>query len=207
MFSTNSIFARNVMNVNSTITNNDAKNRILINLYAKLSVYIQTVRTLLDQYSTGNFYTLANILTAPVYNKMSVDLQGLAAYKYGDYENIRLSTMSSLQGLFQSAIQYATLVDTQVKLDKALDYERILNDPVRLQEYIKMLQGRRSLFKDSNVRVIPATAKPEYLQYIKLYGYPAGGIFEMEKLAPILRELGIPLSNISIPTVPEPTTT
>jgi hypothetical protein len=57
------------------------------------------------------------------------------------------------------------------------------------------------------VRVIPATAKPEYLQYIKLYGYPAGGIFEMEKLAPILRELGIPLSNISIPTVPEPTTT
>jgi hypothetical protein len=195
------------MNVNSTITNNDAQNRIMIGLYTKLSVYVRTVRTLLEQFSAGNFYTLANILTAPVYNKMSVDLQGLAAFKFLDYENIRLSTMSSLQGLYQSVIQYVTLVDTQVKLDKAREYEKILKDPVKLQEYIKMLQGRTALFKDSSVRVIPATAKPEYLQYIKLYGYPKGGIFEMEKLAPILRELGIPLANVSIPTVPAPTTT
>ena len=193
MFSTNTVFSRNVMNTNSTITNRDAQNRIIIDMYAKLSAYVKTIRTFLNLFSTADFYTLANLLTTPIYNKMSIDLQNLAvnSTKYPDYENLRLGTIASLQGLYQCIIQYVTLVDTKVKLDKALEYEKILNDPVRLQAYIEMLQGRRALFKESNVSVVTATVKPEYAQYIKLYGFPAGGIFEMEKLAPILQSLNI----------------
>lgn len=192
MFSTNSIFSKNVMNTNSMLTNADAQNKITLALYNKLSVYVRTIRTLLNEYSKGNFYTVANILTDTVYKKMSQDLLGLAAnpQKFMDYENLRLATTSSLEGLYMSVIQYSTLVDTEVKLEKAKEYELILKDPERLNEYIKMLRGRTTLFKDSTVQIKPATLKPEYAQYIKRFGFPEGGIFEMDKLAMAMNEVG-----------------
>jgi hypothetical protein len=191
MFSTNSIFAKNVQNTNSVMTNTDAQNKITLALYTKLSVYVRTIRTLLTEYSKGNFYTVANILTDTVYKKMSQDLLGLAAnpQKFMDYENLRLANTAALEGLYQSVMQYSNLVDTEVKLEKAKEFELILKDPERLKEYIKMLQGRTTLFKDSTVQVKPVTLKPEYAQYIKRFGFPEGGVFEMDKLAMAMNDL------------------
>ena len=173
------------------MTNADALNKIALGLYNKLSVYVRTIRTLLSEYAKGNFYTVANILTDTVYKKMSQDLLGLAAnpQKFADYENLRLANTSALEGLYQSIIQHSNLVDTEVKLEKAKEFELILKDPERLKAYIKMLQGRTSLFKDSTVQVKSATLKPEYAQYIRRFGFPAGGVFEMDKLAMALNDL------------------
>jgi len=196
MFSTNSIFSRNVANTNTFLTNADARNRILISMYAKLSVYVRTIRTLLIEYSQGHFFEVANILTNTVFNRMSVELNNLSAdpSKYSDYENIRMGSVASLQGLYQSILQYANLVDAELKLEKAKECEEILNDPVKLEEYIKMLHGRRTLFKESKVQTIKATLKPEYAEYIRSYGFPEGGIFEMDKLALVCKRLNIPLT-------------
>lgn len=193
MFSTNSIFSKNVNNTNTVITNADAQNKIALGLFNKLSIYVNTIRTLLLEYSRGNFYVVANILTNTVYQKMSLDLLGLAAnpQKFANYENLRLANTSALEGLYQSVLVHAKLVDTEAKLEKAKDYERILNDPKRLEEYIKMLRGRSNLFPDTNIQVISATVKPEYAQYIKRFGFPAGGVFEMDKLAMAMRDLNM----------------
>ena len=193
MFSTHTIFARNVQNVNTVITNADSQNKIMIDYYEKLATYVRTIRTLLNQYAQAEFYTVANILTQTVYKKMSVELNALAmnSSKYANYETLRLGTVSALEGLYQSILQYATLVDTEYQLEKALEYKVILNDPVKLNEYIEKLKGRRYLFNPEPVTVVPATVKPEYLQYIKLYGYPKGGVFDMDKLARILKDLGM----------------
>ena len=191
MFSTNSMFSKNVANTNTIMTNADAQNKITLALYTKLSVYVRTIRTLLSEYSKGNFYTVANILTDTVYKKMSQDLLGLAAnpQKFMDYENLRLANTSALEGLYQSVLQHSNLVDTEVKLEKAKEFELILKDPERLNDYIKMLRGRTTLFKDSTVQVKPATLKPEYAQYINWFGFPEGGIFEMDKLAMAMNDL------------------
>jgi hypothetical protein len=127
---------------------------------------------------------------------MSVEMNNLAAdaSKYSDYENIRMGSVAALQGLYQSIIQYANLVDVEIKLDKAKECEEILNDPVKLEEYIRMLHGRRTLFKDSSVQTIKATLKPEYAEYIRSYGFPEGGVFEMDKLALVCKRLNIPLT-------------
>ena len=53
MFSTNSIFAKNVANTNTIMTNADALNKIALGLYNKLSVYVRTIRTLLSEYAKG----------------------------------------------------------------------------------------------------------------------------------------------------------
>jgi len=191
MFSTNSIFSKNVANTNSMMTNADAQNKITLALYTKLSVYVRTIRTLLSEYSKGNFYTVANILTDTMYKKMAQDLLGLAAnpQKFMDYENLRLANTSALEGLYMSILQYSTLVDTEVKLEKANEYELILKNPDKLNEYIKMLHGRSTLFEETTVQIMPATLKPEYAQYIKRFGFPEGGVFEMDKLAMALNDL------------------
>jgi hypothetical protein len=175
------------------MTNADAQNKITLALYNKLSVYVRTIRTLLTEYSKGNFYEVANILTEPVYKKMSLDLLALAAnpQKFMDYENLRLANTAALEGLYMSIRQYVLFVDTEVKLEKAREYEHILNDPEKLNDYINMLRKRSVLFEPVSVQIIPATIKPEYGQYIKRFGYPDGGIFEMDKLAMVMNELNI----------------
>jgi len=187
------VFSKNVNSFNTVITNADAQNKITLDLYNKLSIYIKTIRTLLDEYAKGNFYIVANILTDTIYKKMSLELFGLAAnpQKFANYENIRLANTSALSGLYQSILQHSKLVDTEVKLEKALEYEKILNDPIRLKEYIKMLQGRSRIFPEKNVQVMKATIKPEYGQYIKMFGFPEGGVFEMDKLAMALNSLNM----------------
>lgn len=175
------------------LTNADSQNKITLELYKKLSVYVQTIRTLLSEYAKGHFYAVANILTDTMYKKMAKDLLSLAAnpQKFTDYENLRLAYTSALEGLYMSIIQYSTLLDTEVKLEKANEYELILKNPDKLNDYIKMLQGRSVLFQDTAVQIIPATLKPEYALYIKRFGFPEGGVFEMDKLAIVLNELNI----------------
>jgi hypothetical protein len=156
-------------------------------------VVVQTINTLMKEYSKGNFYTVANILTQASYNKLSISLAGLAAAanKFPDYETIRSSTTSSLGGLYQSILQYSELVDVKAQLGISREHESILYDPVKLKEYIESLNKRRAIFPESKVRVMAATLKPEYAEYVRRYGFPAGAVFEPDKLATVLQYLGM----------------
>ena len=62
----------------------------------------------------------------------------------------------------------------------------ILDDMVKLREYINSLKKNMSIFPNIEVTVVKAQIKPEYLEYIKLYGYPENSIFDMDKLGAIL---------------------
>ena len=59
----------------------------------------------------------------------------------------------------------------------------ILDDKTKLQEYINHLLGARSILPDSKVTIITAEIKAEYAEYIQMYGFPDGAVFEMDKLA------------------------
>jgi len=179
--------------MNSVLQTSDSKNRTLIDMYKKLSRYVLTIQTLLMEYSKGHFYAVANVLTPSVYNRMSIDIHNLYAdgNKFPEYENLRLSNVMALQGLYQGVLQYGSLVDTEAKLEKANEYYEILHDREKLAEYIKQMNGRRSLFEESNVRTISAILKPEYAEYIRQYGFPEGAVFDMDKLAIICKGLNI----------------
>lgn len=177
---------------NSTIAGADATNQVMVTMYKKLAAVVQTVNTLMNEYSQGNFYTVANILTQQTYNKLSVTLSNLAASanKYPDYETIRASSTSALGGLYQSILQYSEYLDIQVQLELAKEQESILYDRVKLKEFIDKMNRNRQIFPDSEVNVMKATLKPEYAEYIKQFGFPAGAVFEPDKLAFILQKLG-----------------
>ncbi|NDC83571.1 hypothetical protein EB093_07935 [bacterium] len=186
----NTVFSKNV---SLLLLNGDSKYQILVGMYYKLSGVVQTINALLKEYSKGNFYAVANILTKQAYNKLSINLASMAAEanKFPEYEIIRGSATSSLAGLYQCVLQYSELVDVRAQLELCREQEEILHDPKKLSEYIEKLNQRRLIFPDSHVQVIPATLKPQYAAYVKQYGFPEGAVFDPDKLAFILQQLNM----------------
>jgi len=194
----NSLFAsvavNTVFNTNSGAVFSSgptATSQVQTDMYTKLAIISRTINTLLFEYSKGNIYEVANTLTAEVYNGLSIFLAVLAmdSTKYPDYETLRKVNVDALSGMRRSVLQYSTLVDVQNKLAICEAKEAILYDPVRLKEWLEELRRQRTLLPDSNVQVIKAELKPEYAQYIKLYGLPDGCIFDPDKLSVVLNEL------------------
>ncbi len=194
MFAKNTLFSKNVNSLNGVIVDAGGKYKALVDMYTKLSLYVRTIRILIKEYADGNIEEVAHVMTQDAYNKYSMELAGLSADagKYGDYENLRLSITDSLQGLYQSILQHNILLDTEAKLSVANKNLEILYDPIKLQDWINKMKQKRTLFGESKVKAtVKATVKPEYSEYIKLYGYPPGGNFDMNKLAGILVKLNV----------------
>jgi hypothetical protein len=193
MFAANTMFYRNVNAINGVILTGDGRSKMLVDMYARLATVSRTINVLMQEYSKGNFYEVANTLTNEVFNKLSMRLGALAAdpVKYPDYEVIRAMTTCGLSGMYQGLLQYANLVETDLKLKICQEHESILHDPAKLQEWINHLRQRRTLFPESKVQVRKATLKPEYAEYIKQHGFPEGGVFDPNKLNAILNKLGI----------------
>jgi len=193
MFRATTVFRRNVNPVGGLILSGEGKDMIKLDMYIRLAKVCQTINIIMKEYDRGNFYEVANTLTNDVYNKLSMQLGALAAEatKYPDYEVIRTMTTFGLGGMYQGILQHADLVDIELKLKICEEHGSILHDPEKLQEWINQLRNRRTIFPESRVQARKAKLKPEYAEYIKLYGYPAGGVFEPDKLSGVLNKLGI----------------
>jgi len=201
--SAKTVFARNVSGIGGGITSysvgspsvspigsTSSSSSAPASMFSRLAVYVESIRIIFEEYKLGHFYEVANILTQTVYNTYAVQLSNLSEdpNKYRDYESLRISCVNSLHGMYQGVMQYAKMVDLQNALELSEEYEAILRDPVRLNAYIADLNKPRFAFPDSNVTTIAATLKPEYAEYIALYGFPEGGVFDMDRLAAILKQ-------------------
>jgi hypothetical protein len=148
------------------------------------------LKDLLVKYSLGQFDQLASTdLTLPKYNRFAMDIRSQSKHNVVYYELVRLLFAKTLDGLMQSVNQYVELVDTALKLEKCLDRSSILDDPEKLKAYINEMQQRRFLFNVEPITVIKSVLKPEYAEYIRLYGVPESFIFESDLLGEILLKM------------------
>lgn len=192
--STRSVFSSNTSTgSSSSFGSSNSKNDGLIKLYAKLGKYINSIKRIYIQYTRGNFGTVATILTQDTYNRYAIRLANLSRpkNKFREYEFLRENAVNSLHGMYQSIQQYNEIIDLENELAVSRQAEEILYDPEELQRYINRLNRETSAFPSSNVTAIAATLKPEYHEYVEQYGYPEGGVFDMDKLAVILKKLQI----------------
>lgn len=188
------IFDDNRHIINKTLyTQNDnnnktTKNPIIINedIYKVLATYSEIIQNLLFEFSLGNFQQVSNILNRKYYEYLSKKISIISYIDYPIYEQLRRSIQKSLQGLYKALEQYGVLKNTQNVLVSTKEKASILDDMNKLKEYINRLKGSRQIFPDLIISAPLATIKPEYAEYIKLYGYPQGGIFDMDKLGTIL---------------------
>jgi hypothetical protein len=188
--SINSNFSKNINSFLVSVSES-AETQFIQNMYTKLSIVVQTINTLMTEYSKGNFYAVANILTQDNYNIYSIRLSNLEVnpIKYPEYETLRKSSTSALTGLYQSIIQYSNYLNLEEQLRVSQERESILYNPTLLSEFISKMQQNRQLFPDSTVNAPMATLKPEYAAYINLYGFPQGGAFDPDRLAYILQNM------------------
>lgn len=170
-------------NVATTTTQIKVENEDIYKVLADFSVIIQN---LLYQFSLGRFKEVSTVLNRNYYKYLSVKLSKLAYADYPIYEQLRKAIRYSLEGLNKAVEQYGVLANTQNILNKTHEKAGILDDMKKLKEFVNGLKGATSAFPDLNITAPLARIKPEYAEYIKLYGYPAGGIFDMDKLGAIL---------------------
>jgi len=177
----------------SIFLNKAQENEILVEYYDQLSQIVQVIERLLREFALGEFEVLVGVFTSEMYDRLAQDLYDLQKdpSKYPEYEILRKSATHSLEGLQQGLLQYAVLKNTEAELVVAQKAEEILHNTDKLKAYIQSILGSRSIFSKKNVRSIRAEMKPEYTEYVRLYGFPRGGVFEMDKLAVARSNLGL----------------
>ena len=175
----------NIGNSGNSGNSDDNSFPVVLSYYAELSEIVTTIIKLLYNFSIGNFDYVNENLTRTTYYNLSLQLLEIKqnASIFPEYENIRISIVRSLEGLQQAMILYNTLQSTEIELRMCKARCCILDNMTELTNYIKSLSGSVSIFQDVTVTAIAATIKPEIAIYIKLYGYPPGGVFDMERLA------------------------
>jgi hypothetical protein len=91
-------------------------------------------------------------------------------------------------------MQNRTLLETALQLTTANEQVAILLDPVKLKQYIDDYNAAarmRRIFPDTEITIQMAGLKPQYAEYVRLYGFPAGAVFDPDKLGPIMKNLGL----------------
>jgi len=162
----------------------------VITYYNKLAKITSGINILLDYFSKGQFSLLSSVLTVENYNNLVINLANIKYELDNDYEIMRKSTIMSLQGLQQCVNQYSNMVMLQQENALLLEENSVLHDRAKLTDYLNQLLGQTRLFSDQEFTVIGATLRPEYAKYIELYGFPEGGIFDVEKLSYIIQNFG-----------------
>jgi hypothetical protein len=88
----------------------------------------------------------------------------------------------------QMIYQYLNYTEIVTKFEAASEKAAILDDIQALEEYIKKLS------ETTNISVLPEVSftapllavKPEIQRYIDLYGFPEGGVFDVDKLGALV---------------------
>jgi hypothetical protein len=159
------------------------------------SAIVTDISEISKNYASGAFEIIKSQLNQTLYNNYSLGLFNARIPSNSTYEKVRKFINSNLEGLLQSINLYNTNTSVTTQRDAYKLIADRFNDPNELLAQLNMLQRSMSLFPDQHITVIPVEIKPEYLAYIKTYGYPENGIWDPDLLGSILASIG-PASNV-----------
>jgi hypothetical protein len=157
----------------------------VLTFYSELSEIVNTINTISYFYSQGDYDSVAENFTSTTYYNLSLELAKIQKDPsiYPEFENLRQGIARALEGLNKSILIYNDYKSASLQLASVSARAAILDDMQELKKYLDSLTGSIQLFPDIEITSIAATLKPEIAVYIKLYGFPSGGVFETDKLA------------------------
>ena len=159
------------------------------------SAVVTDISEISKNYSSGAFDIIKTQLNQTLYNNYSLGLYTARKPLNATYEKVRKFINANLEGLLQSINLYNTNTSVTDQRDAYKLLADKFNDPNELLAQLEMLRRSVSLFPDQHITVIPVQIKPEYLAYIKTYGYPENGIWDTDLLGAILESIG-PAANV-----------
>ena len=153
------------------------------------SAIVTDISEISKNYASGAFELIKSQLNQTLYNNYSVGLYTARKPLNATYEKVRKFINTNLEGLLQSINMYNTNTSITSQRDAYKIVADKFNDPNELIAQLNMLRGSVSLFPEQHITVIPVEIKPEYLAYIKTYGYPENGIWDPDLLGAIISSI------------------
>jgi len=153
------------------------------------SAIVTDISEIGKNYASGAFALIKSQLNQTLYNNYSYGLYNARNPSNATYEKARKFINTNLEGLLQSINMYNTNTSVTSQRDAYKIIADKFNDPNELLAQLNMLRGSMSLFPDQHITVIPVEIKPEYLAYIKTYGYPENGIWDPDLLGSIIASI------------------
>ena len=176
-------------------------NVVELNKYQYLNdVFIQTMTSLTQLYSQGNFADLSMQFTTEVYRQLGIDLENQRDFTNIDLTDINYNSQTfesyintfhdTLDGLERASVQYESLRELQLE---KIHCDNILNNPENLVNYFRTKYTGIGIMELNTIvtTIQEPLLRPEYAIYIERHGLPIGGIFDSEKMSAILIELNI----------------
>lgn len=159
-------------------------NAKLVRIAEKLTAYIKL-------YLDGDLDTLRNELTLDVYTDYSKILYLLKRNRNSDSEIMRRSVAGTLSTLYAATSIYEDCLLMKENNEALADRAGILDDMDRLRDFLTDLQSslNTSIFGDHMFTVPAVQVNAEYVEYIRVYGYPNNGVFDPDLLGQILKQM------------------
>jgi hypothetical protein len=126
-------------------------------------------------------------ITIDQYQQLGDELTKLKLVKGSQLDIIRNALLASLETLMATVGLLARYGNLLTNFEKTLAQARILDSTEAVQAYLKQI--RVSLFPDAVVQVQKVQIRQEYALYIKRYGPPPNGLFNVRLLARIMAEI------------------
>jgi hypothetical protein len=174
---------------------NDLENE---NHYIKLfhvlsnSECIQTITDLYKQYVVRNFDYVTTFLTDTKYQELAIQLHELKSHGIEDnhdYEKVRTNIIASFEALLQTIRERKNCSSLMDQINQLQEENSILYDMEKLRAFLDARRQETHVLPSVSVSAPVPRLLPEYAMYIKLFGFPPGAIFEVDKLAEIIELL------------------
>ena len=186
-----------------TSTNSETVSyQITINQYQLLyTEVIKDLNTYIKYYTRGEYNNLIKNFTRPNYNRLvykatrprfnTDNVKNLVDFKYDPtvFESMRQSTYNVIDGLEKTVSLAQQNITYQSDISGLNYYKSVLEDPVKLSEYIDNQRLNVMVFQATETFQSQILLKPWFEEYFRLYGPPGNGVFQSELLADIVLDL------------------
>jgi hypothetical protein len=161
---------------------------------SKMNVFLNAFReadyvTLTDKFTRNQYNTLILKVSATTFNTTLVNNLTGFTYDSTKFNLMRESTYNVIDGLEQTIKLYQQNLILQDDVSKLVYYKNVLDDPVKLQEYINKHKLDVLPFQASETFYTTVVLKPWYDVYFQKYGPPGDGVFKSDLLAEIVLDL------------------
>jgi hypothetical protein len=145
---------------------------------------------IMNNYIDKEFDKVLDTIKLKTFNDMLPSLFNQKLTSLPEFEKVRITLVTIINMLSQSSLEYREKNDLQEQLNITLEKASILDDNDKLLKYIRELQQRMRLLPPTFITAqTVGKLKPQYSEYIKLYGYPENHIFNSDKLGQIITNL------------------
>jgi hypothetical protein len=180
----------------STTGNATGATATMNNVNTVLNIFTRNLQDVLDDFKVGAFNEMSADAAINVMDKAAILITKETRNRSTSYNKARTlgKIFQELVSGWKQTVQLNNamadaLINSGILEGKLDEQNTILNDRDLLVEYLHQRSQQYAILPQLQVSSISAALKPEYNIYIRIWGYPPNGVWDVEKLSNIKLDL------------------